>query len=186
MVAGETGMHLLLDTSVLSDARGPNPVREVQNFLASLPDHVVAIPAPVIFELERGGFMLSQINPDRARPLLFWLDKMLETNVHIAQLDSAASRLVARMATVPRFRRFWASGHPGDDLRFGCDPAIAAISIRYQMPLVTRDIQDFMTIHAEFPLPGLYEPVKRRWFVEPSRSWDFAEKEDATNCLVFR
>lgn len=179
-------MHVLLDTSVLSDARGPNPVKEVQNFLASLPDHIVAIPAPAIFELERGGHLLSQVNPERARPLLSWLDKMLGTNVHVAQLDSAASRLVARMATVPRFRRFWASGNLGDDLRFGCDPAIAAIAIRYQMPLITRDTQDFMAIHEEFPLPGIYEPVKRKWFVEPKRSWEFSEKKDATNCLVFR
>ena len=161
-------------------------MREVQDFLAALPDRVIALPAPAIFELERGGFMLSQVNPERARPLLAWLDKMLGTNVHVAQLDSDASRLVARMATVPRFRRFWASGNPGDDLRFGCDPAIAAIAIRYQMPLVTRDIQDFMAIHEEFPLPGIYEPVKRTWFVEPTRSWEFAEKKDASNCLVYR
>ncbi|API50644.1 hypothetical protein BMW22_02445 [Rhizobium leguminosarum] len=179
-------MHILLDTSVLSEARGPKPVEEVKRFLASLPDRIVAVPAPAVFELERGGQMLSKVNPERARPLLAWLDRMLETNVYVPEMDSAVSRLIAQMATVPRFRRFWASSDPDDDLRFGCDPAIAAIAIRYGMPIVTRDILDFMFINEEFPLPGLYEPVKRRWFVEPADQWDFEPRDGATNCLVFR
>ncbi|TCR85309.1 hypothetical protein [Rhizobium sp. BK376] len=178
-------MHILLDTSVLSEARRQEPVQEVQRFLRSLPDESIAIPAPVVFELERGGQMLRTSRPDRAEPLLSWLGGLLATNVFIPPMGAEIFRLIATMATVPALRRFWRDDRTTGELRFGCDPAIAAVAIHYQMPVATRDVNDFMLIHRHFRIPGVYEPFHRRWHVDPSEEWQFVLDDERSNCLIF-
>lgn len=174
-------MHLLLDTSVLSEARRPEPIAEVQRFLKSLPTDVVAIPPPVIFELERGARLLGTNEPERAKRFLDWLDDLLDTTVHVPVIGAEVSRIVARMAAMPKFRKFWGSDRK---LQFGCDPTIAAIAIHYRMPIASRDIRDFLSIHEEFPLPGLYEPFHATWIVPPDEEWGTALREDPTADMV--
>ncbi|MGV1785834.1 MULTISPECIES: PIN domain-containing protein [Agrobacterium] len=179
-------MHLLLDTSVLSEARGKNKSEEVKQFLRSLPNEVVAIPLPAIFELERGARMLAKSEPERAERFIAWLDRLLATQPYVPPITDEVIRLIARMTTVPRLQRFWRTTKPNDPLRFGCDPAIAAIAIHHRMPIVTRDVGDFMVIHESFPLPGVYDPFLRRWHVPAENEWQFTSGEEIGNCLVFK
>jgi toxin FitB len=175
-------MHLLLDTSVLSEARGRDKSEEVKQFLRSLPDEIVAIPLPAIFELERGARMLGKTDPDRAERFIAWLDRLLATKPYVPPITTEVVRLIARMATVPHLERFWRPTKQDDPLRFGCDPAIAAIAIHYHMPVITRDIRDFMVIHESFPLPGLYDPLIRRWHVPAGNEWHFTSGDALENC----
>ena len=169
-----TRSHFLLDTSVLSEARCAKPVEEVARFLRALPKGSVAVPTWTIFELERGGQMLRLIDAPRAIPLLRWLDDLLETDVFVPPTNAEIHRLIARMSVVPELRRFWSGSAGSTKMRFGSDPSIAAVAIHYEMPIATRDIRDFMLIHSHFPLPGLFDPYRSRWFVEPVGEWRMA------------
>jgi predicted nucleic acid-binding protein len=179
-------MHVLLDTSVLSEARGTDKSEEVKQFLRSLPDEVVAIPLPAIFELERGARMLARRDPNRAERFIAWLDRLLATEPYIPPMTTEVIRLIARMTTVPRLERFWSATKHNGPMKFGCDPAIAAIAIHYEMPIITRDIRDFMVIHESFPLPGLYDPLTRRWHVQSEDEWHFTPSEELENSLVYK
>ncbi len=178
-------MHLLLDTSVLSEARGTNKSEEVKRFLRSLPDEAVAIPLPAIFELERGARLLARNDPDRAEGLIAWLDRLLATKPYVPPMTTEVTRLIAGMTTIPNLERFWRTTKH-KSLRFGCDPAIAAIAIHYRMPIISRDIRDFMVIHESFPLPGLYDPLVRRWHVPPLHEWHFTPSDELANNLVYK
>lgn len=162
---------MLLDTSVLSEARRSEPVEEVVTFLRALPRGSVAVPTWTIFELERGGQMLRLVDEPRALPLLSWLDDLLETDVYVPPVNAEVHRLIARMTLVPELRRFWVGSGNCTKMRFGSDPGIAAVAIHYGLPIATRDIRDFMLIHSHFPLPGLYDPYRDRWYVEPVGDW---------------
>ncbi len=165
------GSYFLLDTSVLSEARCAEPVEEVVSFLRGLPRGAVAVPTWAIFELERGGQMLRLVNEERARPLLGWLDDLLETDIYVPPIGAEVHRLVARMSIVPELRRFWSASGGSQKMRFGSDPGIAAVAIEYGMPIATRDTRDFMLIHSHFPLPGLYDPFHERWLIDPASEW---------------
>ncbi len=163
--------HMLLDTSVLSSARGNAPEETVVRFLRSLPRGSIAVPTYSVFELERGLQKLQLVDSERAVPLLDWLDGLLATDVFIPPVTVDIWRLVARMTLVPALSRFWMDPSERPTMQFGCDPGIAAIAIYYGMPIATRDVRDFMLIHRHFPLPGLYEPHACRWHIEPTTDW---------------
>ncbi len=163
--------YMLLDTSVLSSARGKAPEETVVRFLRSLPRGSIAVPAFTVFELERGLRMLQLVNGERAQPLLDWLDGLLATDVFIPPVTVDIWRLLARMTLVPALSRFWIDPSDQPQMRFGCDPGLAAIAIHYGIPIATRDVRDFMLIHRHFPLPGLYEPHSCQWHVEPTDDW---------------
>lgn len=163
--------HILLDTSVLSAARGREPEASVRRFLRALPIGSVAIPMLSVFELERGARELQLHDEARAGPLLSWLDDLLETDVYLPPMTSDIWRLYARMSIAPPLRKFWVHGGDPPRMRFGCDPGVAAIAIHYGMPIATRDVRDYLLIHEHFPLPGLYDPHHDMWHVDPDHEW---------------
>ncbi len=176
--------HMLLDTSVLSAARGRKPEATVRHFLLSLPRGSIAIPAYSVFEFERGARLLQQHDQQRAAQLLSWLDDLLATDIFVPPVTTDIWRLYARMSLVPALRKFWIHNGDPPSLRFGCDPGVAAISIHYRMPIATRDVGDYMLINGYFPLPGLYDPHLRKWFVDPAPTWRTALQEDPSDHLA--
>jgi hypothetical protein len=50
----------------------------------------------------------------------------------------------------------------------GADLSIAAIAIAGGAVIATDDIGHFLRIHDEFPLPGLFNPIKGEWHVGPT------------------
>ncbi|WFU10302.1 hypothetical protein QA646_05440 [Rhizobium sp. CB3090] len=167
---------ILLDTSVLSEARRTEPDEDVIFFLDQIPPASIAVPPTAIFELERGALNLSRTDPVRGAKLSKWLDELLKTDIWIPPVDSEVKRLLASMATVPEFARFWRSHGDPPRLEFGCDPEIAAVAIVYGMPLATQDVGDYLKISSRFRLPGLYCPRDGVWHVRPDNRWRIPEE----------
>lgn len=175
---GEFGMQanfILLDTSVLSEARRSAPHEDVLAFLFQIPPGAVAVAPPVIFELERGAINAGIHDPERGRCLSNWVDDLLKTDVYTPPVDAGVKKLLARMSMVPELAGFWRSPDNSSKMRFGCDPEIAAVSIVHGIPIASCDVGDFLRIHRHFPLPGLYSPLDGIWHVEPSHDWRIPE-----------
>ncbi|WP_440657769.1 hypothetical protein [Ensifer adhaerens] len=166
---------ILIDTSVLSEARRVTPDDDVIFFLRQIPPGAIAVPPAAIFELERGALNLAKTDPVRAEKFSKWLDGLLQTDVWLPPIDPHVKRLTARMAMTPELRRFWISNGTPPKMRFGCDPEIAAISIVHELPLASLDVSDFLLIDRHFPLPGLYSPKDGIWHVAPPEGWRIAE-----------
>lgn len=167
--------YILLDTSVLSEARRAEPDQSVVSFLLQLPDGALAVPEATIFELERGAANIGRTDPGRGERLRSWLDGLLATDVWVPPSDVQVRRLVARMSTTPELRSFWVALGDPPKMRFGCDPEIAATAITYGIPIATNDVGDFLRIHRHYPLPGLYCPIDKEWHVPPPDGWTIAQ-----------
>ncbi|WP_172724356.1 type II toxin-antitoxin system VapC family toxin [Neorhizobium tomejilense] len=176
--------HMLLDTSVLSAARGNAPEAKVRQFLLALPLGSIAIPMCSVFELERGARNLQHHDRQRAAGLLSWLDDLLSTDIFLPPVTVDIWRLYARMTLVPALRKFWVHNGDPPGMRFGCDPGVAAISIHYGMPIATRDVRDYLLINSFFPIPGLYDPHLGQWFVDPAPTWRATLQEDPSDHLA--
>jgi predicted nucleic acid-binding protein len=168
---------MLLDTNVLSEARNEQPSLDVIRFLLRLRRGSIALPLPAIFELERGAQMLMPHDPETAWRRIAWLEGLLKRDVFIPEWNTRTIRLYAQMSNVPRLRHFWETDAEGRRMNFGCDPAIAAISIVHEIPVATSNIKDFLQIHRHFPLPGLFSPTTSEWHVDPPDDWDVLSDE---------
>lgn len=171
---------IILDTSVLSEARREHPSEDVIAFLLQIPPGALAVPPPVIFELERGAVNVQNSDPDRGRRFSAWLDGLLETDIYIPPVDAVVKRLLARMSMVPALAAFWRTPPTSSRLRFGCDPEIAAVAIVNGFPIASCDAGDFLHIHRHFPLPGLYNPIDGIWHVRPKEGWHIPERRANT------
>jgi toxin FitB len=171
MVAG----FILLDTSVLSEARKEIPDQDVLGFLLQLPPGVLAVPEAAIFELERGALKKAKTDPVLGLAYSQWLDELLRTDIWLPPVNTDVRRLMARMASTPDLQRFWISKGEPPSMKFGCDPEIAATAIVYEMPIATCDVRDFLAIGKHFPIPGVYSPLDGRWHVPPLPGWELGE-----------
>jgi toxin FitB len=98
-----------------------------------------------------------------------WLEGMLQDGrFGIVDLDLHAALSLGQMWAAPALRDFLVSDPRSRKIKNGADLAIAAASIARQMVVVTRNIDDFLRIHALFPLPGLFNPFDAVWAVEPA------------------
>ncbi|MCF1433199.1 type II toxin-antitoxin system VapC family toxin [Agrobacterium vitis] len=176
---------MLLDTSVLSEARRSEPIEEVVDFFRSLPDESIAIPMLSVFELERGARSLMTKDRERGTLYLEWLSELITKDIYFPPMTVEVFRLIARMAAFPPFHSYWRNDGPSKKLRFGCDPAIAAVSIIHGIPIATLDIRDFMRIHEFFPLPGLYDPVHRIWHVKSDKPPSAEHDPPRANSVLF-
>lgn len=132
---------MLLDTSVLSEARRAVPVQKVVSFLRPFLTKRSLSPLPAIFELERGARELMRRDRTEGSIYLSWLENLIWTRVYIPPATMEICRLTALMATLPELRSFWRD-EDDERLQFGIDPAIAATSIYYGIPIATRDVRD--------------------------------------------
>ncbi|GAK73431.1 hypothetical protein RRU01S_39_00100 [Agrobacterium rubi TR3 = NBRC 13261] len=178
--------YLLLDTSVLSEARRREPIEKVTEFLRSLPDEAIAIPLIAVFELERGAQSLMMKDSARGRLYLDWLSELVKKDIYFPPMTVDVYRLIARMAAVPAFYSYWRNSGPSKRLRFGCDPAIAAVSIVHGIPIVSLDTNDFLRIHHFFPLPGLYDPVRDIWRVPGGNQAELRSGSRHTENVLFK
>ena len=98
-----------------------------------------------------------------------WLDGLLQDGrFGIVDLDLHAALLLGQMWAAPVLRDFLVSDPRSRKIKNGADLAIAAASITREMAIVTRNIDDFLRIHALFPLAGLFNPFDLVWAVEPA------------------
>lgn len=155
----------LLDTNVVSHA-----AKEVQNSLLRewfRQQTAVAIPFPVILEIQQGIVELETRNSRKAADLLEWLETVLDSDFHYPQVSTEVARKLAEMQCCPPLKNLWL---PSEDSKKkpGMDLFIAAISIVHRIPIATLDATDFILIGRHFELPGVYHPIFRSWLVPRS------------------
>jgi predicted nucleic acid-binding protein len=161
----------LLDTSILSDAQNPKPLVRVQRWLRK--QACVAIPFPVILEIEQGILDVRRTRPHRADELRAWLTKVLVSEFEYPEITPEVARTLADMNCCGPLKNFWYVNPNGKkEKRPSQDLFIAAISIVHDLPLATMNEKDFVFIDGYFPLPGVYNPNTGCWAVRPDHLAD--------------
>lgn len=168
---------ILLDTSVLSEARKVEPNEDVLAFLLQIPPGALAVPEAAVFELERGALNKAKSDPVLGMAFSSWLDELLLTDIWLPPTNSAVRRLVARMTMKAELQGFWISKSDPPTMKFGCDAEIAATAIVYGLPIATCDLKDFLMINRHFPISGIYSPLDGEWHVSPSPGWELGDDE---------
>lgn len=69
------------------------------------------------------------------------------------------------MTSVPALKNLWVPAPRAPRPKLGQDLQIAAISITYHVPIASPNVKDFKSIHAHFPLPGLFNPLSGTWAI---------------------
>jgi toxin FitB len=158
-MASET---FLLDTCVISQAEKSKPIPAVASWLKAQTS--LAIPYPVLLEVETGHYERSIVAPERGRELRAWIDGLLRTQFVYPAMTPAVARLHGEMLCCGPLKNLWfvderSRKKPSQDL------CIAAISIVYQIPIASLD-GHFNRIDGYYKLPGVYNPERDFWTVE--------------------
>ncbi|TDK31828.1 type II toxin-antitoxin system VapC family toxin [Rhizobium deserti] len=161
----------LLDTSILSDAQNPQPLVRVQRWLRR--QARIAIPFPVILEIEQGILDVRRTKPHKADELGTWLREVLVSEFEYPEITPEVARTLADMNCCGPLKNFWyVNPHGKKEKRPSQDLFIAAISIVHDLPLATMNEKDFVFIDRYFPLPGVYNPNTGCWAVRPDHLAD--------------
>ncbi len=91
----------------------------------------------------------------RKRRVHAWIEDILSVDFRFADFTPRAASLYAEMTTIGPLRHFYIQPPEQKKDKLGHDLHFAALSIAHQMPIVTMNIKDFMSIGRFFPLPGL-------------------------------
>ncbi len=151
----------LIDTSVISNASKRRPHPAISAWLAQ--QARLAIPFPVILEMEAGTAELHRRDPQKAAALRNFVDDIFETEPDYPPMTPAVARLLGEMMCCRPLSNLWISSSIGR--KPGQDLAIAAVSIINGMPLATLNNRDFELIDDYFELPGVYNPAFDLWVV---------------------
>jgi predicted nucleic acid-binding protein len=84
-------------------------------------------------------------------------------------VDTDVARLYARMFVTPSLKNFLLPDPKSKRPKSGVDLMLAATVIVHGATLVTVNRDDYLRVHAEFPLPSLYEPFAMEWLVGGSQ-----------------
>jgi predicted nucleic acid-binding protein len=158
-MASET---FLLDTCVISQAEKAKPNPAVASWLEAQTS--LAIPYPVLLEVETGHYERSIVAPHRGRELRAWIDGLLQTEFVYPAMTPAVARLHAEMLCCRPLKDLWFIDDRGKK-KPSQDLSIASISIHYQMPIASLD-GHFQRINRYYPLPGVYDPALEVWTVD--------------------
>ena len=124
----------LLDTNVVSELRKPRPDQAVLNWLKSVPDADLFLPAVVLGELQRGVEQLRARDPERAALVEQWVDQ-LASSYEVVAMDARVFREWARLVE----RR------PG---QLVVDAMIAATAAVHGLTVVSGNVRDFERLGA--------------------------------------
>jgi toxin FitB len=156
----------LLDTDVVSNFRKRKPHPNLLKWFQSVPPDEVAVSVMTAFEVQSGTNLLRATDPKKADEIEDWLDGFVLTgNFKILPIDTEVARLYARMFGTPSLKNFVLPDPKSRRPKSGVDLMLAATAIVHGTTLVTVNRDDFLRIHAEFPLPSLYEPFAMEWLV---------------------
>jgi len=99
-----------------------------------------------------------------------WSDGMIrDGHPQVVNFDIDAAMLLGRMWATPSLNTFLVNDPRSKKKKSGADLSIAAVSIVWNMAMVTGNTEDFLEINAAFPLPGLFNPFDGRWAVQAPR-----------------
>ncbi len=134
----------LLDTNVISELRKAKSGKADQNVLKwarSVSASSLYISAITILELETGVLLVERRDPEQGAVLRSWLNThaLPAFSERILPIDTAVAQQCAKLH-VP-------------DPRSDRDALIAATALVHGMPVVTRNVQDFVTTGVELLNP---------------------------------
>ncbi len=158
-------MNFLLDTNIVSNLRKSKPHLLLIDWLSSIPKTSVFMAAPTVTELQCGVGLAREDHV--SKQVQTWLDGMIAIgDPQVVPFGTRAALLLGRMWTRPSLNDFIVNDPRAKKAKSGADLTIAACAIASDMILVTANVADFKLIHAEFPLPGLYNPLEDKWHVD--------------------
>jgi predicted nucleic acid-binding protein len=158
-------VNFLLDTNVVSNLRKAKPHPLLVDWLSSIPKTNVFMASPTITELQCGVGMAREDHV--AKQVQTWLDGMIAVgDPQVLPFGTGAALLLGRMWTRPSLKNFIVNDPRAKKAKSGADLTIAACAIASDLILATENVADFKLIHAEFPLPGLYNPFENKWYVD--------------------
>ena len=85
----------LLDTSILSHAQKPRPSKIIAYWLRG--QRRVAIPFPVILEIQQGILEISLTKPHKAEQLSMWLEEVLSSDFAYPEINIEVAKVLARL-----------------------------------------------------------------------------------------
>lgn len=159
--------RILLETCLISQFTYKNPSPQFITWIKNIPEDSLAISVATVFEIQKGIEKLRSANSPRVQAFKVWLDDLLATSIICLQQDIETARLHAKMVAVPALKCLWVPDPTARSPKYGQDLLIAATSIRYEIPIATINIRDFMAIHEHFSLPGLIDPSTSLWHIPP-------------------
>ena len=165
----------LLDTDIVSLFGRPRSPPGLRPWLSALGVHRLAISYPTITELMRGAHIKRKDDPEKAEQILAWIRRVLASKFPAPVMTAEVASVYAQMTSVPSLRSMWTVQHAQKSNRLGHDLMIAAVSITHQLPIMSANIADYLRIHEQFPLPGLYHPLEGRWRLAPDRAIDLPQ-----------
>lgn len=159
----------ILDTDIVSNFRRRHPNPNLTTWIESIPPEDLAISVMTIFEIQTGAFLVRRTNRAKADDIEQWLEGfVLTAGFGILAVDAAIARLYARMFVTPSLMNFLLPDQRSQRPKSGADLVIAATAIAHGATIVTGNTADFLRIHALFPLPSLYDPLRNRWSIAAS------------------
>ncbi|MGE6743066.1 type II toxin-antitoxin system VapC family toxin [Allorhizobium pseudoryzae] len=106
-------------------------------------------------------------DPQKALLITNWVDELTSMAFPFPEMTTEVATVYASMTSVPSLRHMWTVQSGQKSNRLGHDLMISAVAIIHRMPILTANVDDFLEIDELFPLPGVYHPMKARWFVDP-------------------
>ena len=155
----------LLDTCVVSETSKLESDDGVMRFLATEGD--IALPMGAIIEFEMGIRRKHAEDPAKAKRLLAWLDGLLATGMPVVETGVAIARQYGMMRASKTLSHLFITQSNAKVVRGGQDVHNAAAAIVSGRSMVTFDVIDYLSIHAEYPMPGIYDPKLDHWHVRP-------------------
>ena len=137
-------MNFLLDTNVISEWTRPRPDPGVVNWLADMDEDRIFISVVTLAELRHG---IERLAPGARRDRLnVWLTEEvpLRFEERLLDVDAEAANMWGRVMA-----RGQATGRPPSAM----DAFIAAVVLRHDMTLVTRNVSDFETLGLRYLNP---------------------------------
>ena len=160
-------MMFLLDTDVLSTFRKKQPHPAVLSWVAGIGWRDLITTVVTVAEVQRGIERSRPRHPQTAKETEAWLDTMLTVGEpQVLPMTIAATRLLGRMYETPALRNFVVFDSRARTQATGAELSIAAIAISVGGVVTTINVTHFLQVHAAFPLPGLFDPMHRRWHVQ--------------------
>ena len=144
-------MPFLLDTTVVSELRKTSCHGALREWHRRTPATELCLPAIALTEIRMGILNLArQGRHQDAERISQWLATRVLVAYEVVPLGRDAALIWGDMLMSPL---------RGRGKTFDRDMIIAACAIAEAMPIVSRNIRDFLAIHALFPLPGLLDPT---------------------------
>jgi predicted nucleic acid-binding protein len=160
---------IILDTDVVSNLRRKKPHPSLVRWIDSIGWDELFMTAFTVMEIQIGIERARRTDPAVADAVAQWLDGLIGAGQpQVLSFDLHAAIIYGRMHETSALRNFLTNPQESKKAKTGADLAIAAVAIAQNAVVATNNSDDFLEIHAQFPLPGLYNPLTDTWHVPPA------------------